>query len=199
MLVKKLPSLSALALAAVITGILSYAPAVKADTETFNTPVIRGGYRLDWCLHWARDCGRPAADEFCRRRGFRRALRFAIDEDIGHRDPTRIITSGRICDQRFCDGFRFITCVRPEPEDEVFRAPRIRGGYRLDWCLRWAADCGRPAADEFCRRRGFRRAGDFEMDEDIGHRDPTRIITSGRVCNQRFCDGFRYIRCIGRR
>ena len=69
-----------------------------------------GDYRLDWCRYWARDCGKPAADEFCRRHGFSESASFAQDLRIGKNDPTTVIGSGQICHQRTCNGFATITC-----------------------------------------------------------------------------------------
>ena len=33
--------------------------ALAQGSKTFNNPTI-GGYRLDWCLHWGTQCGKPA-------------------------------------------------------------------------------------------------------------------------------------------
>ncbi len=78
----------------------------------------------------------------------------------------------------------------------TFRYPRIKG-YRLDWCRLWAQDGGQGAADAFCKRIGYKRAVSFEEDYDIGAKSPTYIIDSGQICNQGFCDGFKYITCAG--
>ncbi len=83
----------------------------------------------------------------------------------------------------------------PFPVTRTFFAPKI-GGVRLDWCRRWAAECGRPAADAFCRRRGYRRAVSFSFARDIGRWTNTRIISTGQICHGNFCDGFRRITCI---
>jgi len=86
------------------------APArAQAQSQTFNRPTI-AGYRLDLCRRWAAECGRPAADAFCVANGFTRAVRFAPENDIGSRSPTRVISTGQICSQSTCDGFKFITC-----------------------------------------------------------------------------------------
>ena len=81
---------------------------------------------------------------------------------------------------------------------KTFRYPTING-YRLDWCRLWAQDCGQGAADAFCRKMRFTRAIAFEEDYDIGAKSPTYVIGSGKICNQSFCDGFKYITCTGRR
>jgi tetratricopeptide (TPR) repeat protein len=71
-----------------------------------------GDYRLDWCRYWAHACGKPAADEFCRRHGFAEAASFAQDPGIGKDDPTTVIGNGQICSQRTCNGFASTTCRR---------------------------------------------------------------------------------------
>ncbi len=81
---------------------------------------------------------------------------------------------------------------------KTFRYPTING-YRLDWCRLWSQDCGQGAADAFCRKMRFTRAIAFEEDYDIGAKSPTYVIGSGKICNQSFCDGFKYITCTGRR
>ena len=79
--------------------------------RVFHNPKI-GGLRLDWCRFWARQCGAPAANTFCRMRGYRRAIAWQKATDIGRWVPTRVIATGQVCRGNFCDGFRFITCER---------------------------------------------------------------------------------------
>ncbi len=95
-----------------VSGIKQAAPPPPGLRRTFHNPRIRGGYRLDWCRRWGQNCGRGAANEYCRRRGYAHASSFTQDPNIGLHSPTRIITSGQICSQNFCDGFRHITCRR---------------------------------------------------------------------------------------
>jgi len=79
-------------------------------------------------------------------------------------------------------------------KQNVFYYPKIKG-YRLDWCRLWGTDCGKGAADAFCRLKGYTGAESWEIDPDIGLRSPTYVIGSGQICNQSFCDGFKYIVC----
>ena len=72
--------------------------------------------------------------------------------------------------------------------------PRARR-YRLDWCHTWATNCGRGAADAFCRAKGHSRSSNWQMDPDIGGREPTYVIGDGNVCSQAWCDGFKWITC----
>ena len=76
----------------------------------------------------------------------------------------------------------------------TFRYPTIKG-HRLDWCRLWARDCGKGAANSFCRSKGYSRAKSWEIDSDIGQHSPTYVIETGQICKQSFCDGFKYIVC----
>jgi hypothetical protein len=148
------------------------------------------GLRLDWCYDWAVNCGAPAANAYCGRLGYRSdTAGFAIDNDIGLTGiSTRLIGTGAVCDQGFCDGFSYVSC-RKNFQDY---ANPTYGNRRLDWCLNWAVDCGKPAADKFCVANGFVQATIFSIDSDIGN---TRLMGTGAVCDQAFCDGFKHIRC----
>jgi hypothetical protein len=81
-----------------------------------------------------------------------------------------------------------------KPKTAHFDKPTYKG-YRLDICRVWGAECGKEAADAFCRTKGYNRADSWEIDHDIGHISPTIIISSGQICNQNFCDGFKFIKC----
>ena len=78
----------------------------------------------------------------------------------------------------------------------TYNSPMIVAGngetVMLDFCREWGANCGKPAADAFCRSKGHADAGLFQMSEDIGH---TAIISSGAICNAPSCDGFVKIEC----
>ena len=47
----------------------------------FSYPTIKG-HRLDWCKHWGRECGKPAADLFCLESGYAGASQWAFDPDV---------------------------------------------------------------------------------------------------------------------
>ncbi|MBW2260105.1 MAG: PAN domain-containing protein [Deltaproteobacteria bacterium] len=80
------------------------------------------------------------------------------------------------------------------PTRHVYKRPMVNR-YRLDWCYKWATDCGKGAADAFCRSKGLRRAKAFEEDPDIGQKAPTYVLGTGQICDQGFCDGFKFIEC----
>ena len=79
----------------------------------------------------------------------------------------------------------------PAPAAKVYFNPKI-GGVRLDWCRVWANQCVGPAATEYCQSKGYSLATSWKKDNNIGY---TRIITTGQICNQPGCDGFKRIRC----
>lgn len=68
--------------------------------------------------------------------------------------------------------------------------------YRLNFCLRWDADCGEPAATAWCRTQGFAKARAWKVDQDIGSLFPTIVLADKRVCADLPCDGFTEITCI---
>ncbi|MCX7748198.1 MAG: hypothetical protein N2645_15130, partial [Clostridia bacterium] len=84
----------------------------------------------------------------------------------------------------------------PQQKTVYFEKPTYKG-YRLDICRLWGAECGKEAADAFCRIKGFTHSESWEIDHDIGHIYPTIIISSEQICNQSFCDGFKFIKCAG--
>ncbi|MEX0851880.1 MAG: hypothetical protein WD036_01150 [Bauldia sp.] len=93
--------------------VLSSAAAL-AETSQFVSPSVRG-VRLDWCAHFGSDCGKPAADLFCREIGFATATTFSIDQNAGQRGiATLVFGDGRMCQGPTCSGFRVITCTRPD-------------------------------------------------------------------------------------
>lgn len=87
----------------------------KDVLQTFSAPHING-VRLDWCRQWGRQCGAPAAQLFCRQKGFTKAARFLIDQNLGSRGVATIVFGdGRLCRAPNCSGFRAITCSKPGP------------------------------------------------------------------------------------
>lgn len=166
-----------------------------AADQVYPNPVLPSGYRLDWCRDWAANCGQPAADAFCQSIGFSGAGSFERANDIGAATPTMVIATGQICAEPFCDGFSQIQCLGGNSPGKSFLHPMVDATHRLDWCLNWASGCGRPAADAFCVSHGFSAASTFEQEPDIGLTTPTRVLGSGEVCDQRFCDGFLTITC----
>jgi len=152
------------------------AASTRADV-TFNNPKV-GGYGLDYCRDWAKNCGWPAAHAFCRSKGFGKAKDFKWIKD---NQKTRVISSGQVCDDPACDRIWKLVC---EDSAVTFNNPKV-GGYGLDYCRDWAKNCGWPAAHAFCRSKGFGKARDFKWVKD---NQKTRVISSGQVCDDPACD-----------
>ena len=174
-----------------IALIMAIAP-VAAQDKTYNKP-RHGDTRLDWCLTWGTDCGRPAAVDFCNRRRYADVVVFRA-EKVGKSEPTTLIGSNQVCSGHdFCTAFAYITCTGPIPTERVFANP-VWKDRRLDFCLRWGADCGKPAADTFCRAKGYSDALHAVPDAKPGYA-PTRVISSDHICDKPFCRGFQQIIC----
>ncbi len=185
-------------------------------TRRFDNPLVEG-VALDYCRNWEKDCGKPAADAFCQSQGFAAAIDFT---PRFHAPPTRVIGSGRVCDNAICARMAAITCgaagqgasapppaqaasagvpaqaARPPasggvPATRHFDNPLVEG-VALDFCRSWARECGKPAADAFCQSQGFAAAIDFTRQP---HAPPTRVIGSGQVCNGANCARIAAVTC----
>lgn len=161
------------------------------STKRYYEPEL-DGYRLDWCKEWGNNCGYPAALAYCEAKGYRMASSYPKDNNIG--ETTKVFNSGQLCSSSHCDSFRYIDCSQPK-----FVEPKYEG-YRLDWCKNFAAQCGEPAADEFCQAHGFSQATTWAIDHNIGTTkligDADELYTgSGSLCTASWCDGFAYIYC----
>jgi hypothetical protein len=81
-----------------------------------------------------------------------------------------------------------------QPPTRTFNNP-VLNGRRVDICLRWGVDCGKPAADAFCRANHYSASVDFSIAQNIGSQTPTLVIGENKVCSDAACDGFAVIRC----
>lgn len=81
--------------------------------------------------------------------------------------------------------------VSPASGQQRFDAPRVDGA-RLDWCLSWSAECGKPAADRFCSEKSLGPATRFEKAPRVGS---TLVLADRRRCDGERCDGFAFIEC----
>lgn len=158
---------------------------VSAAEARYNNPKVKG-YALDYCQRWGQNCGRPAADAYCRSKGYRGALRYRVKQNA---PPTRVISSGQVCKAPGCDRIDWVAC----DADGVFKNPKVKS-YALDLCLRWGKDCGKPAADAFCRSREYGESVDFAVRSNY---PPTRVIGTDQICNQPYCDRIVLVTCKG--
>jgi hypothetical protein len=80
-------------------------------TVTFPKP-MQGDLRLDVCQSWSKDCGEAAATAWCKTKGFSRAAEF-LQENVGKEGiATRLIGENKVCTEKFCTSFAYITCEK---------------------------------------------------------------------------------------
>jgi hypothetical protein len=76
----------------------------------------------------------------------------------------------------------------------VFENPTING-IRVDRCMKWGpVGCGEPAANYWCRSKGFQRAASWSGTEirPTIFQDPQSSV---KVCDYFFCGGFTRVVC----
>ncbi len=193
---------------------------VEAETKTFENPMI-GTNRLDWCMNWGIGCGTDAATAWCKGNAYDHSVDAKQAPDIGASSPTKLIATGEVCDQSYCDGFSSITCARvelptspppvatepaeavtptptPAPApvvaktaDEMFKNP-MHEGIRLNWCLNGQSGCGKKAAEAWCVQQGFSTAKDFKYVSGV---KPTIQIGTGET-TKKGAKGFSRVTCV---
>ena len=87
----------------------SQSHATSQGSKLFKHPTIFGD-RIYWCTAMGHKCGKVVADNFCHMRGYDHAVDFAMDPDVGHRYPLRILDTALTCEKAFCDSFKYIRC-----------------------------------------------------------------------------------------
>lgn len=75
---------------------------------------------------------------------------------------------------------------------KVFNNPQVEPGYYLDGCLTWASNCGKPAADYFCRWKGFDESVDRKHQKNS---PPTMTVKSREKCEDKFCGRLVMVKC----
>jgi hypothetical protein len=91
----------------------------SGEGTKYHDPLV-DGVALDYCLEWGSGCGEPAADAWCRARGYAGASSFEVRTAA---PPTRIFSSGRICDMVFCDRIISLTCIGGKGQDRPVQSP----------------------------------------------------------------------------
>ncbi|THB77247.1 MAG: hypothetical protein D6B25_07430 [Desulfobulbaceae bacterium] len=76
-------------------------------------------------------------------------------------------------------------------EKKLFTNPKV-SGYALDYCREWGKNCGKPAADAYCKSKGYKNAATYKK---VDNKPPTRVIGTGQVCNSPGCDRLSFVAC----
>ncbi|KAL4458926.1 hypothetical protein ABPG75_013791 [Micractinium tetrahymenae] len=185
----------------------------------YSHPAVRVNHRnvkLDWCLNFGQDCGRPAADNFCKHEGWDEAVSFGGPEEVkcpaSRPDcvATWVLGSQKPCTPSGypCNTFKYIKCGK-KPHGPRYDHPTVLYKGRrvpLDNYLTFGKDCGQPAADYFCQRRGWARAAGFggpvevKCPADQPDCVATVVLKSREPCTpgQWPCSAFEYIECADR-
>jgi len=186
---------------------------VQAAEQTFAKPKA-GPFMIDWCLQWGALCGKPAADKFCQTKGYVQSNDFVEAVDIGASTPTIVQGTGQVCSDPTCDGFTYLTCVKPDAPppgpppvpppgggggsggiEKTYNKPKL-GGYRVNYCETKGIGCGQDAADAFCDAKGYDDASDFEQSSPVPPGvKPSRFIGNGKICKGPGCYAFNSITC----
>lgn len=183
-------------------------PSYGSGTEIFNNPKYRG-YTVDKCLYSRgdRQCGKPAADRFCELNGYRESITYDLHERAGN---TFLLGSESRCTGTHCDAFRAVACrertntapgrppAKPPTKPPAngsgkFYTSPSSNGFPVDRCLYRGRACGKPAADEFCRVEGYKRADSYRI---IGSRN-SWYLKEKRSCS-RNCEAISAVQCSGK-
>lgn len=106
---------------AVISQAVEVLPLDRSKQAEFDAPMV-DGVALDICREWGNNCNKPAADLFCQQQNFFESETFRIGND---QPPTRIITSGKLCEDKGCDRFSWIKCVGEPQEPLVLKLQAV--------------------------------------------------------------------------
>ncbi len=190
----------------VVIGLILSFGAAQAAEQTFAKPK-QGPFRVDWCYQWAALCGQPAADRFCQSKSYTNSSDFEQATNIGSLTPTVVQATGQVCNGPDCDGFTYITCVKPDlpppptpippaasDDTETFKKPKMNG-VRINYCFKKGKGCGQKAADAFCDSEDYDDAADFVQSTPMGPSKPTRYIGNGAMCTDSVCYSFKSITC----
>ena len=116
------------ALVMLAAGIVGTAPA-SGQTKDY-AEVSWQGKPVDTCLYPGSQCGKPAADKFCKLMGHAEAVSWSIIEGIGEKFPTITLGDMKTCSGPDCDAFLTMTCkLQPtiSAKDQPTPTARARG------------------------------------------------------------------------
>jgi PASTA domain len=81
------------------------------------------------------------------------------------------------------------------PMVEVTTPQNKKEMVALDYCLNWAANCGKPAADAYCKSHNYAASQSLDKKDN----DPTTaVISTGQMCTAPNCTRIVAVRCVKR-
>lgn len=143
-------------------GLVGSRTLAQAQGSGNPAPRAPNGYPVDECLHWAADCGKSAADQYCRDAGYPGG---AVHFQKAQMRQTWVLGDNKACGAHDkCIGFTSIQCSGSP-------GPRLDNGYSVDWCLRAGASAAvSPPLTDGARSRAIR---------------PARALFLTRICARR--------------
>jgi hypothetical protein len=124
----------------------------QAAARSYSNPKFNGQV-VHHCLADGVNCGKPAADAFCRREGYRHALSFRIQHDPSQISTSIVIDSGTLMQAPEARPFQMVKCWRPNelPSAVQFKVENIASPALCDL----GRDCRKFAADRWCESKGY--------------------------------------------
>jgi len=149
------------------------------------------GFALDWCKIFEHECGKSAANAYCKYKGHLKAKSWIKWNNPGLKTMT--IGQNSICDPAYhgCDSFKYIRCI---VKTKTFIKPKFKG-YALDWCKIFEHGCGKKAAIRYCKSKGYSKAVSWIKWNNPGVK--TMTIGQSSICDPAYhrCDSFLKIKC----
>ncbi|MDF1757145.1 MAG: hypothetical protein P1U74_02460 [Legionellaceae bacterium] len=158
--------------------------------------------QLSYCLLYdKKKCGNDVANMYCKKMGYDRSSKSIIANNVGY---TIFLDGCRECKHTCkgwnCNGFKLIRCVNDISHNPVksyyFRSktfvyPRYKK-YRVAWCYENDQQCGRRAADSFCKRMGYMKEQSYVIDKEV---NATKSLGDSKLCFGDECLAFSRITC----
>ena len=176
---------------------------------TFTKPKINGKY-VDWCRSPIGQCGRQAADAYCKSKGYVASQRYVKASDKTYN--TRYISGGATCKNPFkCDWFYRISCTKPAAaQAPAGKTNPPRGDANglvtkyfhwkqyasnpVDFCKSPTGKCGFATATAMCQRKGFQFANNYTKARSYT-RNSRYIDTNQKCLNPAGCNWMYSVSC----
>lgn len=165
----------------------------------FWNPLYHGKI-LNYCNFSKEECGKSVADKYCRFMGYESSSKIITAYNVGVTNYLDKCLGSPGCTGWNCNGFRLIRCISKIKHSPVqsyyfrtqtFVLPRM-DNYRIAWCYKDSIGCGARVAFSFCRRMGFMKALNYEIDKDV---HATKALGNHKLCFGNTCQAFNSITC----
>lgn len=180
--------------------------AASARREAFVDPLING-FPLSYSSPGLQN-DKGVADEFCKQRGFERALAHLTRVTDGRQRPVTQLRGGELCGSSTCLTLTRIDCVGPDyrsvfasalPGSTKARATFVdptMDGFAISYSSP-GLENNKGVADAFCQEQGFKEAIAFLSRVTDGRKTPVKKLRSGELCGDSTCLTLTRIDCEG--